>query len=316
MKRLAVCALLVTLALPACAQNITFDKLLSGKDTALTLKLKDLNGDWRHVSIGGMDKPKGGMGDMLGPLMQLGAMGAMGDKNKKKDDAASTMLGMQFLSSMFGGAFGGGGSKDPVYYTKGDLAYMGSEAFLIAYTYHKPTVDLLKLAADSEKNGGKDPDFTKMAGDGKMTADSVLSLTLLNTKTIGTLSDIRPFDMNAEIADSASSGGGLMDLMALGAKSTAKDEGDAKAAPVLEASIPKVTPTVNKAILNDGKLMSGGNKINIDANDDTNVLTIRGSVANEAQRQRASAIAKKALADMGSDMVVHNNLTVRGAAHK
>src|SRR5262245_36109615 len=102
MKHLAIAGLFLALASPALGQNTDFQQLLSGKEFPLTLKFADLNGDWRRLSIGAVDAPKGGMGDMLSQLMQVGMMSEMG-KNKGKDDPAAAMMGMSLLSGLFGG---------------------------------------------------------------------------------------------------------------------------------------------------------------------------------------------------------------------
>jgi hypothetical protein len=208
MKRLAAVAVFLTLSTSALADGIDFQQLFAGKEVPHTLKLKELDTDWRRVSIGIAGASKGGMNDLLGPLMQAGMM-SDGNKGKGKDDAAAAMLGMSFISSLFGG----GDSKEPVVYTKGQTVTVGSETFLVTYRYEKPEMNLVQLAADSEKSG-KDPDFSKMASDGKLTPESVLTISLVNAKSITTLNGIRPFDMAQEIADSAKGGGGLMDLIA------------------------------------------------------------------------------------------------------
>jgi hypothetical protein len=211
MKRLAGAALVImALATPALGQGMDFQQLLSGKEVPNALQLKDLNSDWRHLSIGTTDAAKGGLGDMLGPLMQAGMMSDKG-KGNGKDDAASAMLGMAFMSALFGG--GSGDSQKPVYYTQGRTVTVGGETFLVAYRYQKPPVNLMQLAMQADK-AGKDPDASKTAADGKLTPESPLTLSLINVKTITTLADIRPFDMAQEMAESANAGGGLMDLIA------------------------------------------------------------------------------------------------------
>lgn len=184
MRQIAMYAALLVLALPAYGQNsattMDFHDLLYGNTTPLTLKLKDLNSDWRRVSIEGQSDAAGGMG-MLGAL------------------------------------FGGGGSSSgAVYYTKGQAVNIAGETYIVAYKANLKQPDLMSLIMTSQKNGGKEPDMSQLMPE-KLTADSTLSLSLLNLKTSGNLTDIRPFDMNAEITDSANSGSnGLMSLMMLG----------------------------------------------------------------------------------------------------
>lgn len=207
MLRLAGIAILLAFVAPALGQGMDFQQLLSGKEFPHNLKLKELNADWRHLSIGTTEAGKGGLSDSLGPLVQAGMMSDMG-KGKGKGDAAATMLGMSMLS----GLFGGGESKQPVYYTKGQTVTVGSETFLVAYRYQKPELNLLQMAMQADK-GGKEPDFSKIGAEGKLTPDSPLTIALINVKTISTLNNIRPFNLDQEIAESAQ-GGGLMDLIA------------------------------------------------------------------------------------------------------
>jgi hypothetical protein len=208
MKCLAAAALVLTLSAPAFAQGTDFQQLFSGKDFPQTLKLKELNSDWRRVNIGIAGASKGGLMDMLGPLIQAG-MAADSGKGKGKDDPAAAMIGMSLFSSLFGG----GETKEPIYYTKGQTVAVGSETFLLAYHFQKPETNFMQLAADAEKSG-KDPDMTKLADEGKLNPESDLMISLVNVKSITTLNSIHPFDMAQEIADSAKGGGGLMDLIA------------------------------------------------------------------------------------------------------
>jgi hypothetical protein len=94
----------------------------------------------------------------------------------------------------------------------------------------------MQLAAEAEKSG-KDPDPAQLAGEGKLTPESSLSLCLLNVQRIAALQNIRPFDLNQEIAESAQAGGGLMDLIA---KEAAKETKATPApAPVVRTPAPK-----------------------------------------------------------------------------
>lgn len=227
MKRLAGALLLLTLVTPAFAEGTDFQQLFAGKEIPQTLKLKDLGGEWRRVNIGIAGASKGGLMDMLGPLMQAGMMSDNG-KTKGKDDPAAAMIGLSLFSSLFGG----GETKEPVYYTKGQTTTVAGETFLLTYRFEKPSMNLMSLAAESEKNG-KDPDFSKMASDGKLTPESDLTLSLINVKSINTLNSIKPFDMAQEIADSAKGGGSLMELMA---QEQAKEQANDAKAPAKPAS--------------------------------------------------------------------------------
>ena len=209
MNKLAIGPALLALAVlggPALSQGSSLQDVVSGKDTPLTLHMKDLNSDWKRMTLS-VAGSGGGMSDMLSQLMQMGMM-----SGGNKGGGADAAMGMAFMSSMFGG--GGGGGSQPVYYTKGQTSSLGGETFLIAYKYDKPEVNFMQLIMESQQNGGKEPDFAKLSAAGKMTADLTLSLSLINVKTIGTMGGIRAFDLNQELADAQKGPGGLFDLMA------------------------------------------------------------------------------------------------------
>jgi hypothetical protein len=153
--------LLLTLVLPASGQNMEFAQLLTGKEVPLTLKLKELNSEWRSLSIGGSDD-KNEM-NMLQQLMQMGMMSEIGkDKGKAPggNDPMTAMLGMQMLGGMFGGMFGGGSA--PVYYTQGRTVGLGGETFLVTYRYKQPEMNFLQLAMQADQKKAEQPDFAKM----------------------------------------------------------------------------------------------------------------------------------------------------------
>jgi len=226
MKRVAAFALVLALTAPALGQGIDFGQIVSGKEMSPSLQLKDLNtgGPWWRVSIGTLGGGKGGAlgggGDMMSQLMQIGMLSEMGGKGKDKSggDAASALIGMSL--------FGGDGGKEPVYYTNGRTVSLGGETFLVAYRHRKPEMNLMQMAMESGKSGSE-PDFAKMASEGKLTPESLLSVTLINARAIGTVSDIRPFHMEQEIAESARSGG----LMGMILAEAAKEEKQKAAAP-------------------------------------------------------------------------------------
>jgi hypothetical protein len=225
LKRLALGGALIVLALPALGQATGLQDIVAGKDAPLALHLKDLNADWMRMTISTAGSA-GGMGDLMSQIMPLAMMGGNGPKGK--DD----MMGMAFLSSMFGG---GGGGSQPVYYTKGQTTAIGGETFLIAYKYDKPEPNFMQMVMESEKNGGKEPDFAKLSAAGKLTPDSALSLSLLNVRSINTMSGIRAFDMNQEIVDSAKGPGGMMDMLMGMTKASPVQERGETATPVLTA---------------------------------------------------------------------------------
>jgi hypothetical protein len=210
MRRLAACMMALAIAAPALAQG-DVSPVLAGKDLPLEVKLKDLNGDWRRLTIATADRGKGDMGSMLSQLMALGSMGDKpGAKGKGASDAAGAMLGMSLLSAMFGG---GGGTAEPITYTRGQTVSLGGETFLVTYVYEKPQPNLMEMAMQAGAAGGE-PDFEKMMAGSKLTGESPLTLTLLNARSISTIRGIRPFDLNREIAEAEKAGGGgFMEMM-------------------------------------------------------------------------------------------------------
>ena len=95
------------------------------------------------------------------------------------------------MMAMYTALFSGGASD--VYYTKGDLVTVGTDQFLIAYHVPTPKLDLQAL----QHTGAQPPKVVKL------TAATSVSLALLNLHTVSSLSDIRPFDLQQEIAESA-----------------------------------------------------------------------------------------------------------------
>lgn len=90
---------------------------------------------------------------------------------------------MQMISSMFGGS-------SNHYFTKGQTVAFAGETFLVAYAFKSKPID------PSAMMGGKPPVQEKK------TQDSPLTISLINLRTCGNLSDIRPFDLNEELAES------------------------------------------------------------------------------------------------------------------
>ncbi len=203
MRWLGICAACILLAIPAWGQSTDFQQLLSGQNVPLNLKLKDLDGTWRHLGITSPDLQKNGLGDLMSQILPMAMMSGNGGGGKGSSEEA---MGMAFLSMLFGG---GGGSSAPVFYTKGQTVTLSGETFLVAYQAPKTGINFMQLMMQSQMNGGKEPDLSKLAG-GKITGDSALSLSLLNIKHITALSDIRPFDLQKEIDESGSAGSSLL----------------------------------------------------------------------------------------------------------
>jgi hypothetical protein len=307
-KRAALYAAFLLLAAPAFGQGMDFQQLLSGKDIPFSLKLKDLNADWRRVGIRAQDGAQGGMSDMLSQLMQIGMMSEMG-KGQKKDDAAAAMLGM----SVLGGLFGGGG-KEPVCYTKGQTVTVSGETFLVTYRYQKPEINWLQMAMESQQSG-KEPDFARLTAGGRMTSDSVLTINLVNVRAIGSLSGIRVFDTEKEIAESGA-GGGLLDLMALGGgkMESAPTAPVAEEKAVAESAGESLAMRIQLALITDGKLSRAGSTIVVTAQDKTLVLT--GRVDNANLKARATNLTQKMVKETGGGYTVVNKLNVGTGSRK
>lgn len=216
--KLGVClAALAFLAAPALGQAPGFEAQLSGKEVPTTIVLKDLDSTWKHIAITAPEGPFGGMGDMMKNMLPLALMGSAGKAGSKDD-----LMGMAFLSSMFGGA-----QKGTVYYTRGQTITVGGETFLIAYKYDAPGMDFMKLMMESRANGGKEPDFARLSAESKLKPESPLTLTLVNVRTIGSMGSVRPFDLQKELAEA--NAGNLMDWFIIAGQPHAQP-----AAPVVE----------------------------------------------------------------------------------
>jgi hypothetical protein len=154
-RKIQVAAMLMTLTLTGTVlgQGMSFQELLSGKTVPLTLKLKDLNDEWRRINLGGSS----------------GGAGALA-----------------IYSAMFGGGLGGG-----VYYTKGQTVTVGGETYLVAYRAQTKSPDMASMQQLMRSGQMPEPE--------KPTAQTTLSLSLLNLRTTGSFNDIRPFNLEFEL---------------------------------------------------------------------------------------------------------------------
>jgi hypothetical protein len=132
------------------AQSAEMKDLLSGEKYALTLQMKNLDGQWRRLSAGGAAESGG-------------------------------------IAQVYAAMFGGGGG---VYYTKGETVSVATETYLIAYALRSKPVNYMTVM-----RGGPGAMPTE-----ELTAESPLGLSLLNLRAIGSLTDIRQFNLEEEIA--------------------------------------------------------------------------------------------------------------------
>lgn len=84
-----------------------------------------------------------------------------------------------------------GGMGDNACYTRGDTVTIEGESFLIVYRLVTKPIDVTAMM-----RGGANA----MPAPEKPTPDSALSLALVNLRTVDGLSNIRPFDLEAELA--------------------------------------------------------------------------------------------------------------------
>lgn len=159
MRSLILFCALIIMAVTARAQptpaSASFKDFINGKAAPLTLKLKDMNDDWRRVSVSGSQFD---MGNYL---------------------------------QMFSALYGGGGSGND-YFTMGDTIIIGGETYAIAYRLKTKPFNIAMMAQVA----------TNPPKPEKLTEDTILTLSLLNLRTTGSFSDIRPFDLKMLIAES------------------------------------------------------------------------------------------------------------------
>ena len=142
------------------------EEIFAGKKIPLTLKLRDLNADWRKVSIDG----------------QLG----MGDLVKNWTTFLESFLGTKTYSN--------------VYYSQGKTVTIGENIYIVAYRLPLKVepLDVGNLFANFRGN--------KNCQEGKapvrLTPNTEVSLSLLNLNSVGFLNDLLPLDIQAEIAES------------------------------------------------------------------------------------------------------------------
>jgi len=70
-----------------------------------------------------------------------------------------------------------------------------------------------------------------------------------------------------------------------------------------------LTPRVKNALVADKSI--DASTIDVDTTGEKDTVTLKGTVRSEAEKTRATQIAKKALTDAGSQFKVKNNLTVQ-----
>ena len=166
--------------IPAAASAQTLP--LIPADAPQTVPLKAMGAGWYRLKIETTTGAKAGSSFM--DLMMMGGMSGAGQ--------AGSMMTLNTLL---------GGGADSTYYTQGKTFSIASETFLIAYRLKSAMPSFLELIADSERNGGKEPDFTRLLQQSRATGDTPAQLVLINIRSVATLGDLRPFALELELAD-------------------------------------------------------------------------------------------------------------------
>lgn len=100
---------------------------------------------------------------------------------------------LQSYSSLFGGS-----TNSNIYYTQGKMVKVGSETYVIAYRLpSKGEPFSFSSIFQSVLGGAKEP-----TPDNKLTLETPLTLSLLNLRTIGSLNNVRSFNLDETIAAS------------------------------------------------------------------------------------------------------------------
>lgn len=151
-------------------QRTTVDApdLFNGQGPAGTIALKSLDQTWRRVAINGPEELKGGgIGQLAGGI----------------------------FGAMFGGGAPPASASTPPIYTRGATTTLGSETFLVVY---RPNLKSLDVTAIMQAGPGG-----KLPAPERLTQDTPLTLTLINVRSITSMGDFRPFNLQQELAESA-----------------------------------------------------------------------------------------------------------------
>ncbi len=157
----------IAVASPLTGRSQSLSQLLSGKTIPLSVKLKELNSEWRRITIHTGSTVSGNVsvnvnGNQSGPTSQNNLVGALG------------------------------GSR--AYVTQGQIASTPGHSYLVAYHLPSAGLDIGKLL---QVVATKAPPAAAV-----LTLDTPLPLSLLELDTVGSIEDVRPFDASAEITES------------------------------------------------------------------------------------------------------------------
>ncbi len=161
---LAVMTSILTYSQKCLANN--FQELISGKQTPLTKQLKDLNGSWRQIAISGQYE----MADL-----------------------------MKSWTSIFGADI-----YNNIYYTQGKTVKVNDETYVIAYRLASSgkslTINSLLENVMGSVAGLTGTNCDSIVSPKKITPETTIALSLLNLKTIGSLNNVLPFDLETNLA--------------------------------------------------------------------------------------------------------------------
>lgn len=149
-------------------QNVT-----SGKAMPLTLKLKDLGGNWRQLTISSEIDTDKKIGSELNNTL-----------NRTDPDAE-----MQTLVSLLASGPG-------VYFTQGQTVTTGNDSFLVAYHAQFDPQEFKAMFKEQGKDITPD-EVTQLLED--YLRERTLDLSLLNLRQVGSMSNIRPFNFQAQV---------------------------------------------------------------------------------------------------------------------
>jgi hypothetical protein len=159
-------AVMVLLIMPVCGRATDFKDLLSGKACPLSMKLSDLNSEWRRITVCAAGSVSGNIsvsvsGNQASSSSQNNVAELIGKRN---------------------------------YITRGQTVSANGQVYLVAYHLPGGGLDLQALI---QAIATKTPPQTAT-----LTPESTLPLSLLDVKSMGSLDDIRAFDIKREIAES------------------------------------------------------------------------------------------------------------------
>ncbi len=166
MRRTMVAATCLILYLPAVCPGQDLTNLLSGKTYQLTAKLKDLGGEWRRITVHASTSANGNL------TVNVSGSGSVSNNQNN---------------------FGTLGASS-VYLTQGQTASAGGQTYLIAYHLPNTGLDLNMLVQAVAMGKPLQPSV--------LTPETLVPLALLDLRTVGSLDDVRVFDLKTEIAES------------------------------------------------------------------------------------------------------------------